>query len=84
MDEIGLWKVVISRKRGTCVSTRYISRLEKRVYVTNSLRNSLSQTNEHLKDACARYYALKKDVDDLRESWLKDLAAIREKEKGGD
>ena len=67
---------MISRKRSTRVSTRYISCLEKRVYVTNSLRNSLAQTNENLKDACARYYALKKDADDLRESWLIDLAAI--------
>ena len=84
MDEIDIWKVVLSRKQGTRVSTRCISRLEKRVSVKNSLRNIIAQTNENLKDACARYYALKKDVDDLRESWLKDLAAIRAKEKGGD
>ena len=27
---------------------------------------------------------MKKDADDLRESWLRDLAAIKAKEKGGD
>ena len=76
MDDIGLWKVVFSRKRGTRVSTCYISRLETRASVTNSLHNSLAKTNEYLKDASARYYTLKKDADDLRELWLTYLAAI--------
>ena len=65
MDEIDLWKVVLYRKRGTHVSTHYISRLKKSVYVKNSIYNSLVETNEHLRDACAKYHALKNDADDI-------------------
>ena len=83
MDTIALWKAVISRKRGTRVSTRFISRLEKHADVENSLRGTLIQAQQYMKQAISRYYTLKKDADSLRESWLRDLAAIKAKEKGG-
>ena len=84
MDTIQLWKVVLSRKRGTRVSTRFISRLERRVDIVNSLHNSQTQVRIKLKEAYTRYYELKKDADKLREDWLQDLAAIQAKEQGGD
>ena len=83
MDEIALCKAVVLQKEGTRVSTRFITRLEKAASIRNSLKNTFIESSKLLKEACQRYYTLKKDADDLRESWLKDLAAIKAKEAGG-
>lgn len=83
MDESALCKAVVLQKEGTRVSTRFITRLEKAASIKNSLKNTFIESSKLLKEACQRYYTLKKDADDLRESWLKDLAAIKAKEAGG-
>ena len=83
MDTIALWKAVVSRKHGTRVSTRFITRLENKADIKRSLRCSLAKALQNLKEAYQRYYSLKKDADDLRKSWLKDLAAIQSKKTGG-
>ena len=41
MDTILLWRVLLSRKNGARVSTRYITILERRVNIHNSLRPSI-------------------------------------------
>lgn len=84
MDHIALWKAVISRKSGTRVSTRFISRLEKAVKTPNSLKISKKEAKDKLTQAYKRYYELKKDADELRDSWLRDLAAIKAHESGRD
>ena len=39
---------------------------------------------EKLDEAYKRYYELKKEADSLRETWLRDLAAMKANEEGGD
>ena len=84
MDTICLWKAVLSRKQGTRVSTRFITRLEKQVNIRNSPHCSLIKASDNLHEAYKKYYALKKDADQLRETWLRDLAAIKARDEGGD
>ena len=76
MDTIQLWRVVLSRKKGTRVSTRFITRLESRVDIINSLHHHINEVKDLLVAALKRYYELKKDTHNLRESWLQDLAAM--------
>lgn len=83
-DEITLWHAVMSRKKGTKVSTRFITRLEKRTKTRNSLQYTLQETSKILTETYRRYYALRKDAHNLRDSWLQDLAALKAKEEGGD
>ena len=75
MDCIQLWRTVLSRKSGIRVSTRFISRLERRNAITNSLRYTKVQVKTKLNLAYKNYYELKKNASQLRETWLKDLAA---------
>ena len=84
MDVIQLWRTVLSRKAGTKVSTRFISRLEKRVKETNSLKHSKAEILLYLKMAYKNYYGLKKEAHKLRETWLRDLAAQKAQMDGGD
>ena len=84
MDAIQLWKTVYSRKHRTRVSTRFISRLERRNSVKNSLKHTKLEIKTKLNKAFQQYYSLKKQAADLRETWLKDLAALRAKTHGGD
>ena len=83
-DEIELWTNVVSRKRGTKVSTRFISRLEKTVGISHSLQISMQEANTRLQESYKRYYELKLVAQELRESWLMELAAIKAKTIGGD
>ena len=68
MDTILLWGVFLSRKKLQRVSTRYINILEIRVNIHNSLHPSIVKVENHLTNAYCRYYGLKKDFLDLRES----------------
>ena len=67
-DTIELWTNVISRKRGTKVSTRYISRLETTTGIPHSLHVSLQEAAKLLKESYKRYYELKAVAFELRES----------------
>ena len=82
-DNIELWNNVVSRKRGTKVSTRFISRLEKATNTPHSLQVTLQEATTRLKECYQRYYELKAVAHELRESWLMELAAIKTKEIGG-
>ena len=50
----------------------------------NSLRHSLATVKQHLDEAYKRYYELKQEADTLRETWLRDLAAMKAQEGDGD
>ena len=84
MDTNQLWRTVLSRKNGTRVSTRFISRLERRNSIINSLHYTKQQVKLNLNQAYKKYYVLKKDAANLRETWLKDLAAMKAQQDGGD
>ena len=84
MDCIQLRRTVLSRKSGTRVSTRFISRLEGRNNITNSLRYTKVQVKTKLNLAYKNYYELKKNASQLRKRWLKDLAAIKAQKDGSD
>ena len=66
------------------ISTRLITRLERRVGTVNSLNCSKVEVKTKLKESCKRYYCLKKQAGELRESWLLDLAALKAKASDGD
>ena len=66
------------------ISTRLITRLERRVGTVNSLHCSKAEVKIKLKESCKRYYCLKKQAGELRESWLLDLAALKAKASDGD
>ena len=83
-DTIELWTNVISRKNGTKVSTRYISRLEKITKIPHALQVTLQEAAKRLEESYKRYYNLKTIAWELRESWLMELAAIKAKQYGGD
>ena len=53
------------QKKGTRVSTQFITRLERVVKIEKSLRVTLAQATKNLKEAYQRYYELRKDTDDL-------------------
>ena len=79
-DGIWLWKTVLSHKRGAHVSTRLISRLERRVKEQYSLQFSREEVELKLKESFHCYYELKKIAHSLRESWLRDLVALKAKD----
>ena len=59
-DRISLWTAVLSKKKGNRVSTRLITRLEKRTSTSNTLQYSIQQIKTELTDAYAQYKAIKK------------------------
>lgn len=75
-DRISLWTAVMSRKKGNKVSTRLITRLEKRIDVSNSLSYNISQVKSELSDAYQQYKIIKKDGNgsNLRDEWYEQLA----------
>ena len=66
------------------ISTRLITRLERRVGTVNLLHFSKAEVKIKLKESCRRYYSLKKQARELRESWLLDLVALKAKASDGD
>ena len=82
MDTILLWRVILPRKKGTRVSTRYINRLERLVNIHNSLHPSTTQVKIYLTNAYLRYYDFKEDHLKLRKSWIRDLEDMKSKENG--
>ena len=72
----------MARKKNVRISTRMISRLEKKAKVVNSFFFSREEIEQLLKDSHLRYYQLKQEAINLRESWLKDLSAIQDKSNG--
>ena len=82
-DEIELWLNVVTRKKGGRVDTKRVSRMEKKVGIFHSLQFSLQEASDRLRDSYKRYYELKAIAQELRESWLMELAAIKAKELGG-
>ena len=75
-DRITLWRAVLSRKNGKRVHTRFITRLEKRINVSNSLSYSIEQIREELTDAFQLYKDIKNNGKDssLRDEWYDQLA----------
>lgn len=73
-NEIRLWQVVLSRKKGSRVSTRYISKLERKAKKDSSLSHTTQQVAEKLRQAFMCYKTLKKKAILIREEWLKGLA----------
>ena len=61
------------------MDTKFITRLEKRVNITNSLHFPLNQVQYLLKEAYSRYYALKKEAWQLHKVQLINLVALQAK-----
>ena len=78
-DRINLWKHVLSKKQGGKSSLSLLTRLEKKVGISNSLSYSLTDAQTELSDAFATYKHLIKPNkgSNLRDEWLEDLAAAK-------
>ena len=78
-DRISLWTAVLSRKRGNKVSTKLITRLEKRIDISNSLSYTLNQIKQELTDAFQKYKEIKKNGNgsSLRDEWYEQLAEAK-------
>ena len=83
MDTILIFRVVLSRKKGSRVSTRYINILEIWVNIQNSLYPSIVQVENYLTNSYCRYYEFKDDSLNQIKSWLSYLTALKAKENGG-
>ena len=78
-DRINLWKNVLSKKQGSKVSLSLLTRLEKKVGVSNTLAYSIQEIKNQLSDAYSTYKQLKKPANgaDLRDEWFENLAAAK-------
>ena len=76
-----LWNLVISRKLGRRVSTRYLSRVERKCGVFNTLRNSLAQAKHHRTEATKGFRKVKKQAPKFREKYLDRLARLYSEER---
>ena len=78
-DRISLWKHVLSKKQGGKASLSLLTRLEKRVGISNSLSYPISEIKSELTDAFSKYKSLKKphNGSDLRDEWIESLAAAK-------
>ena len=69
-----------TKKKVSRFSTRYITRLERRINIHNSLHLSIVQVENHLTIAYCRYHEFKNDALKLIESWIRYIAALKSKE----
>ena len=61
------------------MSTRMITRLERRVDITHSLSFSREKIEVKWRESYRRQCSLKTQAGELRESWLLDLTALKAK-----
>ena len=78
-DRINLWKNVLSKRNGGKLSLSLLTRLEKKVGVSNTLSYSIPDIQTELSDAFSCYYALIKPNkgSNHRDEWFEDLAAAK-------
>ena len=78
-DRINLWKHVLSKKNGGKASLSLLTRLEKKVGVSNTLSLPIIEVKKELSDAFAKYKSLIKPDKGAthRDEWFEDLAAAK-------
>ena len=77
-DRINLWRNVQSKMRGNKVSLSLITRLERKVGISQSLSYSMEDIKSHLSDAFSKYKQLKTDKGTIaRDEWFENLAAAK-------
>ena len=81
--EIQLWMLMIKRRSGGKVNSRFLHRKAKRAKVTGYQRLSLDELREKKDDAFTRYWELAIKPD-RRLSWLEGLCEARAKENNTD
>ena len=74
---IRFWKLILKRKQGQKIDTKYLTRWEKRLHITNSFSTPLSEVKHNLNSASKKYKLLKKEHSSLRDEWIEQLAAAR-------
>ena len=82
-DEILLWSKALAKKKGVRVSSRFLGRLENKSKTRQAMKYSINAIKKFKHDAHKRYYFMKKQASQLRESWLLDLAATQALHEGG-
>ena len=74
---IRFWKLILKRKQGQKVDTKYLSRWERKLHIENSFSTPLSEVLKNIKAATSAYHCLKKEHTTLRDEWIEQLAAAR-------
>ena len=76
-DLIRFWKMIKKRKAGHKIDTRYLSRWERKLKLTDTFHTPLNTINSNIKSAVTQYLLLKKNHSSLRDEWIEQLAAAK-------
>jgi hypothetical protein len=75
--KIRAWKLVIRKKAGGFVHTKFLNRKLKAAGIDDISLLSIDDARENLRDAWQQYRCLKKRARSDRATWIEDLAAAR-------
>ena len=76
-DSLRFWKLILKRRKGQKIDTKYLSRLERRLNLSHTFQTPLNVIHQNIKDAHRQYAILKKTHSSLRDEWIEQLAAAR-------
>ena len=76
-DLMRFWKLILKRKRGQRIDTKYLSRWERKLNISNSFSTPLIEVHNNIKAATSAYICLKKEHSSLRDEWIEQLAAAK-------
>ena len=74
---IRFWKLILKRRKGQKIDTKYLSRWEKRLNLTHTFNTPTTTIKHHISTAMKRYNTLKKEHSSLRDEWIEQLAASK-------
>ena len=74
---IRFWKLLLKRKNGIKVDTRYLTRWERKLQLKNTFSTPLSVIHSNIKTASKKYLILKKNHSSLRDEWIEQLASAK-------
>ena len=71
------WKLILKRKKGHKIDTKYLTRWEKKLQLSNTFQTTTSEILHNIRTAAASYKCLKREHSTLRDEWIEQLAASR-------
>ena len=76
-DLYRFWSLILKRKQGKKIDTKYLSRWEKKLHLQHTFSTSISNIKLNIASAKSQYMHLKKHHSSLRDEWLEQLAAAK-------
>ena len=74
-DLIRFWKLILKRRKGHKIDTKYLSRWERKLNLQHTFRTPIHTIQNHITTAKKQYNLLKKKHSVLRDEWISQLAA---------